>query len=162
MPDVHAAMFQYEKLGSVPVYMRLNLGTETPEGYRFMGSKGILDVNGESITYTPQTGEDDSPCYYAGSFPRAMRDAYMKTWHADHDAALAAEVLEGTRFTGPSWDDVKPHLWNFFQAVKLRQPVVEDVVFGHHAALACHMANESYFVESAVRWDRMSQSIKSN
>jgi predicted dehydrogenase len=160
MPDVHAAMFQYEKLGSVPVYMRLNLGTETPEGYRFMGSKGILEVNGESITCTPQTGQDDSPCYYASSFPRAMRDEYMKAWHSDHDPALAAQVLEGTRFTGPSWDDVKPHLWNFFEAVKSRQPVTEDVVFGHHAALACHMANESYFVEGAVRWDRMSQSIK--
>jgi hypothetical protein len=42
---------------------------------------------------------------------------------------------------------VKPHLWNFFQAVKTRKPVTEDAVFGHHAALACHMANESYFRE---------------
>ena len=33
----------------------------------------------------------------------------------------------------------------FFQAVKTRKPVVEDAVFGHHAALACHMANQSYF-----------------
>jgi hypothetical protein len=29
------------------------------------------------------------------------------------------------------------------------------------AALACHMANESYFVEGAVRWDAASQAIKS-
>ena len=37
MPDVHATLFEY---GNVPVYMRLNLGTEMPEIYRFMGSKG--------------------------------------------------------------------------------------------------------------------------
>jgi len=162
MPDVHASIFEYEKAGSAPVYLRLNLGTNTPEGYRFMGSKGILEVNSESVTYTPQSGQDDAPCYYAGSFPRAMHDEYVKKWHEEYDTAPGKEaVVEGARFMGPSWDDTKPHLWNFFQAVKMRQPVVEDVVFGHHAALACHMANESYFAESGVRWDPASQTIKS-
>jgi hypothetical protein len=59
-----------------------------------------------------------------------------------------------------SIDDVKPHLWNFFQAVRTRQPVIEDAVFGHHAALACHMANESYFRGVPVYWDKTSQTIK--
>ena len=48
-----------------------------------------------------------------------------------------------------------------FQAVKSRQPVVEDAVFGHNAALACHMANESYFRKAAVTWDAASNTIKS-
>jgi len=160
MPDVHTSIFEYEKLGSVPVYLRLNLGTETPEAYRFMGSKGILDVNSRSITYTPQSGDDDEPCYYTESFAKPLRDAYAKQWHDTHNTLGKDAVVEGARFTGPSWDEVKPHLWNFFQAVKNRQPVVEDVVFGHHAALACHMANESYFRQSAVRWDEASQTIK--
>jgi hypothetical protein len=59
------------------------------------------------------------------------------------------------------YNEVKPHLWNFFQAVKTRQPVVENAVFGHNAALACHMANESYFRNSAVYWDERSKAIKS-
>jgi predicted dehydrogenase len=158
MPDVHAALFEY---GALPVYMRLNLGTETPETYRFMGSKGILDVNGESVTFTPQSGVDTSPCYYSNSFPKALRDQYVKQWRAENDVASPATAMESTRYTGPSWDDVKPHLWNFFKAVRTRQPVVEDVVFGHHAALACHMANESYFRKSAVSWDEASGAIKS-
>jgi hypothetical protein len=33
-------------------------------------------------------------------------------------------------------------------------------VFGHHAALACHMANESYFRRSAVTWDEATKTIK--
>jgi predicted dehydrogenase len=160
MPDVHASMFRYDRLGEVPVYLQLNLGTEFPEGYQFMGSKGILEVNGTSITCMPQSGEDDSPCYYAASFPRAMHDAYVKEWSAEHDTLGKEQVVEGVRFTGPSWDDTRPHLWNFFQAVKSRQPVVEDVVFGHHAALACHMANESYFLGHGVRWDAASQTIE--
>jgi hypothetical protein len=47
------------------------------------------------------------------------------------------------------------------EAVRSRKPVVEDAVFGHHAALACHMANESYFRRNAVSWDEASKTITS-
>ena len=159
MPDVHCTLFEY---GNIPVYLRLNLGCETPEVYRFQGSKGILEVTETAITYTPQTGEDASPSYYTSSFPRAMHDAYLKKWHEEHDPAPGKEpALEGFSYHGASWDELKPHLWTFFQAVKSRKPVTEDVVFGHHAALACHMANESYFRHAAVTWDAASLQIKS-
>ncbi len=55
---------------------------------------------------------------------------------------------------------MRPHLWNFFQAVKSRKPVTEDAVFGNHAAIACHMANESYFRKKPVYWDEATHSIK--
>ena len=159
MPDVHATLFEY---GKIPVYMRLNLGTDTPESYRFMGSKGILDISGEQIVFTPQSGKDEAPSYYSGGFPRAMREAYIKQWHAEHDPAVGHEpVVETMVFKSVQFDDLKPHLWNFFQAVKSRKPVTEDAVFGHHAALACHMANESYFRNSAVYWDDRTNTIKS-
>ena len=54
----------------------------------------------------------------------------------------------------------KLHLWNYFEAVRSRKPVVEDVVFGHNAALACHMANEAYARRSAVTWDEASKTIR--
>jgi len=159
MPDVHCTLFEY---GQNPVYMRLNLGTETPEAYRFMGSKGILDISEQQVTFTPQSGKDESPSYYAGSFPRALHEAYVKQWHADHDSVPGHEPApESVVFRSVSFDEVKPHLWNFFQAVKTRKPVTEDAVFGHHAALACHMANESYFRKGAVSWDEQSKTIKS-
>ena len=60
---------------------------------------------------------------------------------------------DGALYEGHNWDDVKPHLWNFFQSVKSRKPAVEDAVFGNHAALACHMANESYFRKKPVFLD---------
>ncbi len=158
MPDVHAALFQY---GDIPVYMRLNLGTESPEIYRFQGSKGILELTEFSLTFYPQPGVDTAPSYYASGFPRAMREEYFKKWHQEHDPVPGKEpALEGVTYRSDSWDDEKPHLWNFFQAVRSRKPVVEDAVFGHNAALACHMANESYFRESAVYWDAASKSIK--
>jgi hypothetical protein len=45
--------------------------------------------------------------------------------------------------------------------VRNRKPVTEDVVFGHNAALACHMANESYFRRAIVTWDAAAGQIKS-
>ena len=126
-----------------------------------MGSKGILDVVSNTITYTPQTGKDKEPSYYAESFPRAMRDAYFKKWHDENDPTPGQEPLEdGASYIGASMDDTKPHLWNFFKAVHSRQPVIEDAVFGHHAALACHMANESYFRGAPVYWDEALKTIK--
>jgi predicted dehydrogenase len=159
MPDVHATLFEY---GRVPVYMRLNLGTLTPEKYRLMGSKGILEVTEWEVRYLPQGGQDEAPSYYSSGFPREMREAYFKQWHKEHDPVPGKEpALEGFSYKSVSWDDVRPHLWTFFQAVRSRQPVVEDAVFGHHAALACHMANESYFRHSAVAWDAAAKTIKS-
>ena len=52
-----------------------------------------------------------------------------------------------------SYDDVKPHLYHFFDAVRMRTQVLQDATFGHHAAGACHMANESYFRQAAVSYD---------
>jgi predicted dehydrogenase len=158
MPDVHAALFEY---GNLPVYMRLTLGTETPEVYRFLGSKGILELSEYSLTYTPQPGVDLAPSYYASGFPKAMREEYFKKWHEEHDAPPGKEPAgEGVTYRSVSWDELKPHLWNFFQAVRSRKPVVEDAVFGQNAALACHMANESYFRKSAVYYDAATKTIK--
>jgi len=159
MPDVHATLFDY---GRAPVYLRLNLGCETPEIYRFQGSKGILEVTERGIAYLPQTGENSAPSYYAFSFPREMREAYFRKWHEEHDPTPGKEpALEGFTWSGTSWDDVKPHLFTFFEAVRTRRPVTEDAVFGHHAALACHMANEAYFRSAAVTWDAAAGRIAS-
>ena len=158
MPDVIATNYYYR---DIPVYMRLNLATEMPETYRFQGSKGILEVHQDGLTFTPQTGTDSSPSYYAYSFPKALRDAYFAKWHAENDARVAKEATSETiTFRGHDYDDIEPHLANYFNAVRSRKPVVEDVVFGHHAALACHMANESYFRKNVVTWDEATQTIK--
>jgi predicted dehydrogenase len=158
MPDVQAVIYEY---GRIPVYLRLNLGCETPEVYRFQGSKGILEVTEYTIAYFPQSGEDTAPSYYANGFPREMREAYYKKWRADNDPTPGKEpIAAGYTYKGDSWDDLRPHMWNFLQAVRTRKPAVEDVVFGHNAALACHMANESYFRKASVTWNAASGQIE--
>jgi len=159
MPDVHMSLFEY---GDVPVYIRLNLGSETPEVLRFLGSKGILELTETSLTFTGQAGVDTAPSYYASSFPQAMRNEYVAKWHAENDPRPGEELLrDAVSYRGDSYDDTRPHLWKFFQAVKTRQPVVQDAVFGHHAAIACHMANESHFQRRAMLFDPVTETVKS-
>jgi predicted dehydrogenase len=159
MPDVHPVLFEYE---GIPVYMRLSLGCESPEVTRFQGSKGAIELREFSVSYAPQAGVDLSPSYYTASYPARLRNEYVKKWHEEHDPAPGKEPApESITYNGNDYDDLRPHLWVFFEAVRSRKPVVQDVVFGHNAALACHLANESYFRKSPVRWDEASQSIKS-
>ncbi|MDH3457436.1 MAG: Gfo/Idh/MocA family oxidoreductase [Gemmatimonadota bacterium] len=159
MPDLHAVLFDYH---GVPVFVRLGLGTQTPEVARFMGPKGILEATGRTLAHSPQVGEDTSPSYYAYGFPSQMREEYFEQWHAAHDPEPGKEPVDGvTTYHGPHWDDDTAHMWGFFDAVKTRKPVVQDAVFGNHAAIACHMANESFFRQAPVRWDEASGSVKS-
>ena len=159
MPDLHAVLFDY---GGIPVYVRLGLGTATPELARFMGPNGILEATAETLTLSPQTGRDTYPSYYSGSYPRALREEYRATWHAENDPTPGSEPVAGsTLYTGHHWDDTVPHLWSFFEAVRSREPVFQDASFGNHAAIACHMANESFFRESPVRWDDRARKIES-
>ncbi len=159
MPDMHVVLFDYH---GIPVYVRLDLGCESPELARFMGPKGILDASEFDLRLSRQEGVDTAPSYYSGGFPQKMRDEYVKQWHAEHDVTPGKEPLtDSTAYHGNDWDDLRPHLYNFFEAVISRKPVVEDAVFGNHAAIACHMANESYFQKKTVYWDSETRSMKS-
>jgi predicted dehydrogenase len=149
MPDVQSTILQY---GKVPVNVRLTLATETPEMTRIMGTHGVVEVSNNSVTFIPQLGINTSVSYYSQSYPAALRAQYDRDWHEKNDPILAEHPLaETTVYRGSSWDDLRPHLAVFFNAVRTRKPVVEDVVFGHHAAAACHMANTSYFEGKTVR-----------
>jgi len=159
MPDLHVVLFDYH---GIPVYCRLGLGTETPELARFMGPKGILDAGEFNLRFAPQPGIDLAPSYYAGSFPHQMRAEYEAKWYSEHAPKLGKEpIYDEVNYRGHDWDDFNPHMWNFFESVKSRKPVVEDAVFGNHAAIACHMANESYFQKKTIYWDESTHSIKS-
>ncbi len=158
-PDVHPALFEYK---NVPVYMRLTLGTETSEVTRFMGSKGILELSEFGLIHIPQAGVDLAPSYYSYGLPARLKDAYFKQWHAEHDPKPGQEPApETVSYKGNDYDDLRPHMWKFFEAVRSRKPLLQDTLFGHHAALGCHMANESYYRHAPVTWDESSQSIKS-
>jgi predicted dehydrogenase len=158
MPDLHLVLFDFH---GVPVYVRLGLGTESTELARFYGPKGTLDLQEFGLALSPQPGIDLSPSYYVSGFPQAMREKYLQEWKEQNAPKLMQEPLyDATTWRGHDYDDMTPHIYNFFEAVKSRKPVVEDAVFGNNAAIACHMANESFFRGKQVFWDDATKTIK--
>ncbi len=148
MPDLHTVLFDYH---GTPVYVRLGLGTETPELARFMGPKGILDANGGELRHSPQLGVDTyRPSYYSSRLPgEDAQPSNVKQWNAEHPATPGAEpAVRMTPSIGATdWDDLRPAPVELFPGgeepqtgggrCRLRQPCRDWC--------ASHMANESLF-----------------
>jgi predicted dehydrogenase len=159
VPDVHTTLFEYSKFN---VLMRCTLTTHTPDAVRFLGTKGWIELRDGGVYMSQQDGQDHSPSYYADSFPAKLRAQYDKEWHEQHPPTPPGTYTmetESNFHTPPGYDQTSEHLWNFFQAVRSRGPVLEDARFGHHAAVACHMANYAYFNHCQAVWDESSRSI---
>ncbi len=158
VPDALSTFYEYP---SFKAMIRVTLNTELPEITRLMGTKGILEIHNGVLTYSPQDGMDHEPC--TPGWPRAMRAKYAKTWHQQHDPLPGSGnvVGGGTFYEPPGFDEDAAHLWNFFQSVRTRRPSVEDATFGNNTAIACHMANYSYFNKSYSVWDAEAKQIHS-
>ena len=90
MPDVHVVLFDYH---GIPVYVRLSLGTETPELARFMGPKGILDAAEFDLSYSRSVASTPRPATTPPVTRRKMREEYVKQWHAEHDVPPGQEPI---------------------------------------------------------------------
>jgi predicted dehydrogenase len=158
VPDVHATVFDYPKF---QVYMRVTLNTETPEVTRFMGTRGMLEIVDGVLTHTTQDGLDHGPSFMMGTWPRKSRVEYLERWRQENLYQPGAQSVLSTGYhTPPGYNESRDHLWNFFDAVRTRRAVVEDATFGNNTAIACHMANYSYFQKTTAVWDERGKKIK--
>jgi len=157
VPDVMTTVYDYPRFRAT---IRVTLNTEAPEITRFMGTRGTLKILDKSLTLSPQTGLDESPC--APGWPRKMKADYVEHWHEQHSPKPGASTLaDSTTFYAPEGYSVnREHLWNFFQSVRTRQPSVEDATFGNNTSIACHMANYSYFKKTVAMWDSSAREIR--
>ena len=57
------------------------------------------------------------------------------------------------------YSDHVDHFTNFFDAIRLNKPVVEDAQFGFRAAAPALSCNESYFSKQIVHWDPASMKL---
>lgn len=159
VPDVLTTEYEYPKFRAT---LRVTLNTEAAEYTRLMGDRGTIEIiNDERVTFTPQDGLDHEPC--TPGWPRKMRAEYAERWFREHEPKPASQsAVEGTTFLAPpGYDEDREHLWNYFESVRTRRPSVEDATFGNHTAIACHMANYSYFNQKVAVWDEGSRRIKS-
>ena len=81
-----------------------------------------------------------------------MLEEYRQKYPLEHPAGPAFAQYE--KYVAPrGYKDSYDHLRNFFVAVRSRQPVVEDPVFGYRAAGAALLSNLSYERGRVVHWN---------
>jgi predicted dehydrogenase len=160
-PDLIWTLYEYPDFR---VGMRCNLNNESTDVTRIFGTKGTLEIKGGILTVSPQKTEPKPEDYSILGWPERLRNQYLEEWHQQHPEPAPGKykVADQVQTFAPpdGYDDQIDHMHNFMQSVRTRRPSVEDPVFGNHTAIACHMANYSYFNKTAAVWDEGSKSIR--
>jgi len=160
-PDLIETFYDYPNFRS---YLRCNLNNDQGDYIGFYGTKGTLTLQGSTLTYTPQDTHPEPEAYSIFGWPAQLRNEYLQKFQQEHPlpTALEAKVSEGTEVFGApaGYSDLVDHEANFFNAVRSRKKVVENEEFGNNAAIGCHLANHSYFKETAAVWDAAARKIK--
>jgi predicted dehydrogenase len=163
-PDFLETIYDYPSAnGSIQVHVHCNQNNnDAGERISFFGSTGTLVVTGNSVTFTPQDVAPRFESYGWNGMTNEQRRQGMEEFRAAHPAPSTPPTPpEVESFTLPKgYNDTADHIANFYRAINSRQHVVEDEVFGHHAAIGCHMANYSYFHRTIAVWDGATKAIK--
>ncbi len=161
VPDLIWTLFDYP---SFRLSLRCNLNNESPAVTRFCGTKGTLEIKDDVLSFTPQNTEPTPEGYSILGWPLNLRREYLEQWRKDHPAALPgmSTVTESAEFfqAPHSYNYHVDHLNNFMESVRSRRLPVEDAVFGNHTAIACHMANYSYFNKTIAVWNEGAHRIQ--
>ena len=156
-PDLLATLYDYP---GVTVNVHCNQNSEAGEPIVFHGSQAAMVISGNTLTVTPQDTSLRPEGYSLNGWTAAAKQQYLDQWHAEHPAPPAKPAEVETYAAPQGYNDTADHIANFFSAVETRQHVVEDEVFGNNAAIACHMANHSYFHRIVAQWDAAAKTIK--
>jgi predicted dehydrogenase len=152
--DVVLGLFDYGEGFNLSLRVNFVDGGEESEGLVFTGSEGTLEIgNGVTVNRVPRETE---PGLTIDTFPEAMQEqieiAYHNKYPQKHPEGQPPVGSE--RYVAPEgYSDSYDHFKNFFHAVRSRQPVVEDAVFGYRAAGAALLSNLSIERGAIVGWD---------
>ena len=152
--DVLLGLFDYPQGFNLSLRVNFVDGGEESEGLIFTGSEGTMEIsyNAVSVSRTPREKE---PGYTIGTFTTAMQKEILKDYRQKYPPAHPAGPPSAgfDKYVAPEgYSDSYDHFQNFFAAVRSRQPVVEDAVFGYRAAGAALLSNLSVERGSVVKW----------
>jgi len=112
-------------------------------------------IAGDTVTVTRVPREKEPGVrvdLYSAAIQKRMTEIYREKYPISHPTGAA--LLGEERYVAPDgYSDHYDHVKNWIEAIRTRQPVVEDPVFGFRAAGAALLSNESYDSGKAARWD---------
>jgi predicted dehydrogenase len=166
-PDLLMALFDYPQRFNL--FLRVNLVSGGPrvdsEGAVFTGNEGTMQISGSGAALGSDSGRDavtlsgmryrPDPGFEIGSWALAMQRKFLEEYNQKYHLPQppGPPPRQESFVPPPGYSESLDHLKNFFAAVRSRQPVVEDAVFGSRAAGAALLSNLSYERGGPVRWD---------
>lgn len=160
--DVLLGLFDYREGFNLALRVNFVDGGEESEGLTFTGSEGTMEISWNTLIVS-RTPRENEPGLSIDSFPEAMQKQIQQSYHQKYPAshhsgppAIAYEKYEAPAGYHDSYD----HFKNFFAAVRSRQPVVEDAVFGFRAAGAALLSNLSLERGAVVKWNPDSMKLE--
>jgi predicted dehydrogenase len=128
----------------------------------FYGTEGTMEYNGGSLKLFHEP-RGESFGYSTHSWPKATTAQFktlmnLKDDLTPLDAPTAADPVE---FKSSDEDSTRAHVRNWVDAIRNGTKPIEDVRFGHHAALVGHMCNVSHRAGGkTVRWNKQTRKVE--
>jgi len=158
VPDVMLGLYDYPKRATHPAFtlaLRVNFadGSGGSEGFRFIGSDGVLSIAGQTVTLSRKPRAKE-PGYSIDTFPAAMQQKILEDYRARYPPQnTLSETGDEVYAAPPGYSDQYDHFVTFINAVRTRTPVIEDATFGFRAAAPALLSNDSYFEGTQIAWN---------
>jgi predicted dehydrogenase len=161
VPDQMTSMVKY------PDGFVLRLTSTSSNGHpgpllTFYGSEGTLEYNGGSFTFF-QEPRDESFGYSTHSWPKTTTARFRELMNLNDKLTPlnGPEAAEPVEYKSPGDEDsTRAHMRDWIEAIRTGGKPIEDVRFGHHAALVGHMCNLSYKSGKPVKWNRTTRKVE--
>jgi len=154
-PDVMLGLFDYREGFNLSLRVNFVDGGEESEALTFTGSEGLMEISGNAVSVS-RTPLPKEPGYTIGTFTEAMQKRILESYRQKYPISHPSgpPMAEYEKYQAPAgYRDNYDHFKNFFAAVRSRQSVVEDAVFGFRAAGAALLSNLSMEHGAVVKWD---------
>jgi len=154
-PDVMMALYDYDKGFNLAVRTNFVDGGSESMGFVFVGSEGSMTVSPSELTLS-RVPREQEPGYrvdpFAEHIQKRMLEIYHQKYPTTHPTGPSL-VAEERHVAPPGYSEHYDHVKIWIDAIRSRQPVFEDPVFGFRAAGAALLSNVSYYSGQMARWD---------
>jgi predicted dehydrogenase len=155
VPDVMMSLYDYAEGFNLSVRTNFVDGGSESVGFVFTGSEGSMTIGSDGVTINRVPRETEPGVraeLFSAPIQKRMLEIYREKYPVPHPTG---PVLMGQeRYVAPEgYSDHYHHIKNWIDAIRSRQPVVEDPVYGFRAAGAALLSNRSYETGEPARWD---------
>jgi len=155
VPDVMMSLYDYAQGFNLSVRTNFVDGGSESEGFVFTGSEGSMVIAGDGVSVS-RVPREKEPGVRVGLFAEHIQKRMTEIYHEKYPVGFPTgpAMLGEEKYVAPhGYSDHYDHVSNWINAIRTREPIVEDPVFGFRAAGTALLSNVSYDSGQPARWD---------